>query len=153
MANQDNVTLKAINKQTLEKKDKTGTFEAVELIATNGKIFNGYATQLEDVHEGDTVTITSQDMTKKDGSKYTKILSVSKGGEDSQNNQGNKSNKTWSGNKKSSFDNKSAREGGAMHDAVAIAIHNAVYSKTKVNLDELNALFDAVLDMLNRSVK
>jgi hypothetical protein len=52
--------------------------------------------------------------------------------------------------KTSQFNNKGARVGGILHDAVAIAIHNAQIGKCLVDLEAVESLAETLLDLASR---
>jgi hypothetical protein len=154
MAEQVITRVKDVRTEVLERKDGKGTFEVIKLTDDSGTEFSGYASDLKTpVNSGDTVTMTVQSIKTKAGT-ANKILSLSQGGK-----LATRSDTPASGYTKkteayvapsSNFNNKGARTGGVLHDAVAIAIHNAGVSKETVNLQEVEALAEALLDLATR---
>lgn len=141
----------SIKTTTMQKRDGSGTFETLEIVTTDGRTLNGYLSQLEglSLQQNDEVFVTAQRMTRQDGTTYNKILKLRA---PSEANASSQSTPPWiSNNKKAkTFDNKSAREGGIMHDAVAIAIHNAAISKKPVDLGDVEQLSVKLLDIINK---
>lgn len=136
MANETTGTVKSIETETRERKDGKGTYTQVTLTTETGETFGGYDNQLpEGLKEGDSVSITySTGTNSKTGQSFNKIISVNTQ-DKSQSKQkrspvlvGTISNTfggSSSGNYIKTFDNKGARVGGVLHDAVALTIHNS----------------------------
>lgn len=129
-------------------------YQSLHIIDESGTEFNGFynegKTTLPEI--GDTLKMTYQPVTLKSGTKFN-IVSYNPSTEAPKAKVITKttSAKTVTAPPTtSSFNNKGARTGGVLHDAVAIAIHNASIAKSTVNLGEVEALAEALLDLASR---
>lgn len=156
MADKSTFTIEKITTETRERKDGKGTFETVEVMTTVGKLFSGYMKDLGDVKEGDTVEITSQHIKKKDNTGFNKIISVELSTESKPAVKATKAKEytpkatTQQPTSTSTYNPKGARTGGVLHDAVAIAVHNASIDGGKVNLSEVEAIAESLLGVAER---
>lgn len=148
MAEEAIVKVKTLTRsEPIERKDGKGTYKRVTL-ETNEGTLGGFENNVpEDIQSGDTVKVRFQSNTRDiDGKKvvYKNLLgTVIKVEQQAINatienlvENGIHSNSTGGSRKlftkeKSTFDNKGARIGGVMHDAVALAIHNSPGSPVK----------------------
>lgn len=172
MANEANVTVENVSSQVLERKDGKGSFTAIEILTTDGKLFKGYDNHLpkDGLNKGDEINIKYVVGNMKTGDTFNKILLLSKGltAEASRSTSNSTSSVRPSTTRasssakasspavslgsgfKSSFDNKGARTGGVLHDAVAIAVHNASQNSDVVSLKEVESLARELLAIAAR---
>lgn|ERR1700733_2524780 len=158
MADQTTIVVDKVNRNTM-KSSKTGVeFTAIELIAKNGDVFTGYENNLptDGVTINDSLDVTYQQINKKDGSVFNKILGLQKSTTQQAIKEKGSINNTTSSKTSlkgaklvSSYDNKGARVGGVLHDAVAICIHDAGQGST-VNLSDVESVAKTLLNIANR---
>lgn len=135
-----------IKKQEIQRKDGKGTFTQVTLIGTDSEEYSGYANQLpKDLKVGDKCTVICQKGSRKDGSKYNKIVATNPTASSVNASAENKMPWAPKAEYNKTFDNKGARVGGVIHDAVAIAIHNS--GKNKVDMETVRGLAKELLDV------
>jgi len=131
-------------------------YDVLTIIDEEGSEFTGFVNDKTIIPEvGDTLDMTYQEVELKSGTKrnivsQTKTTEMTKSQTKRINSQMGSKNLNTSSTPSSGFNNKGARVGGILHDAVAIAVYNAGTSKKQVNLGEVEAIAEALLDLAQR---
>lgn len=147
MASTALITVKTIEKEVRTRKDGVGTYTSVLVTSSDGQVFSGYENQLpEGLVEGVKSSVLFQPNKRKDGTTFNQIISLGLG---TSTGTAQVSNKKTIGSGGKTFDSKGARVGGVLHDAVALAIHNAGTNpvKTKIVKDIANELLEVAKDL------
>jgi hypothetical protein len=164
MAEEAVIVVKSINsKQMTSASGKE--FTTVGLESETGLVFSGYDNQLpKELKQGDSLSIKFQQINTKAGTVVNKIItSELSNGTTTTTTQTTQpaapakkpflkvSNGSITNGK--TFDNKGARTGGVLHDAVALAIHNASMQRSSVVLNTVEGLAQELLQIAARLEK
>lgn len=163
MASDDTITVKKV---TL--KEMTGSsgksFTSATIESEDGRIFSGYDNQLpKDLKEGQQLNIKFQTINRKDGSQVNKVITTGSGDGGTTTKtttttsapkttytKATKTTTTSTTGGNGGFNNVGARIGGVLHDAVAIAVHNASMMRTSVDLGTVEGLAQELLSIASR---